>query len=94
MVRASARAAARRQITQILAGTADPDGRGLLLPGFEFQPRPRSAFEPQLVDGLLRLARLAESLGPTLHEHPDPLARRSAAVLGAQAHPLRAGLND
>jgi len=94
VAKASARAAARRQVDQILSGTADPDGRGLLVRGCEFQPRPRSHFEPHLVDGLLRLARLAEQLGARLRDHPDPLVRRSTALLAAHAHPLRAAFHD
>ena len=94
MAKASARAAARRQVLEILEGTADPDGRGLLLRGLEFQPRQRSAFDSHLVDGLLRLAHLAETIGTSLRAHPDPLVRRPAALLAAQAHPLRAAFND
>jgi len=81
-------------VRDLLDGTADPDGRGLLVRGDEFRPRGRSSFEPHLVDGLLRLARLAESVGGALREHPDPLVRRSAALLAARAHPLRAAFND
>src|SRR5207237_617602 len=59
VARAWDRAAARRLVRRILDGTADPDGRGLLVHGSEFQPAPRSAFEPHLLVGLLRLAGLA-----------------------------------
>jgi hypothetical protein len=65
-----------------------------LLRGLEFQPRGQSMFEPQVVRGLLRLARLAESVGTTLEQHPDALIRRSSALLAARAHPLRAVFHD
>jgi hypothetical protein len=94
VAKASVRAAARRQVRRILDGTADPDGRGLLLRGLEFAPRARCDFDPRLIEDLLRLSRLAESLGSSLASHPDPLVRRSAALLGARAHPLCAAFDD
>jgi len=45
------------------------------------------------VNGLLRLARLAQSISQVLREHPDAGVRRSAAVLAARAHPLLAALD-
>jgi hypothetical protein len=53
----------------------------------------RSELEPVVVNGLLRLARLADSVSQTLRHHPDPSVRRSVAVLAARAHPLLAGLD-
>ncbi len=88
------RAAARSLVRQILDGSADADDRGLLLRGLELQPRPRTSFEPLLLNGLLRLARLAEELGPSLRDHPDAEVRRSAALLAARAHPLRVAMHD
>jgi hypothetical protein len=46
-----------------------------------------------VVNGLVRLARLAESVSHVLREHPDAEVRRSAAVLAARAHPLLAALD-
>lgn len=94
MAKVSARAAARRQIRDILDGTADPDGRGLLQRGSEYEPRRRADYDPQLPELLLRLARLAEAVADTVRDHPDPGVRRSAAVLAARAHPLRAAFHD
>jgi hypothetical protein len=85
----SARAVAR----SLLDATADPDGRGLLLRGQEYQPVARRDLDPQIVEPLLRLARLADSLSVTFRHHPDPQVRRSAAVLAARAHPIRAALD-
>jgi hypothetical protein len=76
-----------------LESTADPQGRGLQLRGLEPLPVRRGDLEPVVVDGLLRLARLADAVGPTLRRHPDASVRRSAAVLAARAHPLLAGLD-
>ena len=80
-------------IRRLLDATADPEGRGLLLRGDEFQPVTRADLDPRLVEPLLRLARLAERVAATMRDHPDPAVRRSAAVLAARAHPLRAGLD-
>jgi hypothetical protein len=77
---------------QILDATADPDGRGLQLRGLEPKPIRRGDLEPIVVDGLLRLARVADAAGQALRDHPDPAVRRSAAVIAARAHPLLAGL--
>jgi len=63
------------------------------LRGLEYQPVSRTDLDPLIVEPLLRLARLAESVGYTLRRHPDPQVRRSAAVLAARAHPLRAALD-
>jgi hypothetical protein len=76
-----------------LEATADPEGRGLQLRGLEPLPVRRGDLEPVVVDGLLRLARLADAVGPTLRRHPDAGVRGSAAVLAARAHPLLAGLD-
>jgi hypothetical protein len=64
-----------------------------LLRGLEYQPLPRSDVDPKLLELLLRLARLAEDAGYGLKQHPDPRVRRSAAVLAARAHPLRAAFD-
>jgi hypothetical protein len=42
---------------------------------------------------VVRLARLAESVAEVLRECPEPDVRRSAAVLAARAHPVRAALD-
>ena len=94
MVKASARAVARSHVRDILAGTADFDGHGLLLRGLEFSPRARTNLEPHAVDALLRLARIAESSATTLRDHPEQRVRRSSALLAAGAHPLLAALRD
>ena len=52
------------------------------------------AFDGLVVNGLMRLARLADSLTEILLEAPDAEVRRSAAVLAARAHPILAGLGD
>jgi hypothetical protein len=85
--------AAAPSVKQLLDATADPDGRGLLLRGLEHQPLARQDLDASILEPLLRLARLAESLGDTLRHHPDAQVRRSAAVLAARAHPLRAALD-
>ena len=87
----SSRATARGRVVtvhRLLDATADPDGRGLLLRGHEFQPVTLRLTEP-----LLRLARLAERVAESMRDHPDPAVRRSAAVLASRAHPLRTGLD-
>jgi hypothetical protein len=86
---AAARAAARR----IWSATANPDGAGLLERGREFAPTRGDALEPQVVELVVRLARLAESVAEVLRECPEPSVRRSAAVLAARAHPVRAALD-
>jgi hypothetical protein len=80
-------------IVALLNGTADPDGRGLLVRGLEHQPVTRAGLDPHVVEPLVRLARLAERNAVLLRDHPDSAVRRSAAVLAARAHPLRAGLD-
>jgi DNA-binding MurR/RpiR family transcriptional regulator len=65
----------------------------LLRRGLEFQPVTRADLEPRLVESLVRMARLAEAVAETLRDHPDPAVRRSAAILAARAHPVRAGLH-
>ena len=47
-----------------------------------------------VLDGLLRLARLAGTVADALRDCPDASVRRSAAVLAARAHPLRATFDD
>jgi hypothetical protein len=89
----SARAAVAAQAARLLDASADPDGRGLQLRGSEPHPVRRSEFDPLVLDGLLRLARLADGLGHTLREHPDQEVRRSAAILAARAHPLLAAFD-
>jgi len=93
VAKASARAAARKTARALLDGTADPDGRGLLLRGLEFQPVARHSVDQHVLDSLLRLARLAESVAVALRDHPHPAVRRSAAIVAARAHPLRAAFD-
>jgi hypothetical protein len=88
-----AKASVRAEAASLLEGAADPDGRGLLLRGLEYQPLARANVDPRLLEVLLRLARLAESAGRDLCQHPDSRVRRSAAVLAARAHPLRAAFD-
>ena len=66
----------------------------MLLRGCEYQPCSRTDFDPLVLEGLLRLARLADSVADTLRDCPDPKVRRSAAVLAARAHPLLAAFDD
>jgi hypothetical protein len=89
-----ARAAARKHVARILDGTADPEGRGLLLRGLEFQPVTRKELEPRLIEALLELARVAEAASQVLQQHPDPAVRRSAALVAARSHPVRAAFDD
>jgi hypothetical protein len=86
---AAAAAAARR----IWAATANPDGPGLLEPGREYQPSMAEEFDPAIVEALIRLARLTDVVASSLRDHPDATVRRSAAVLAARAHPIRAALD-
>src|SRR5438105_4068188 len=91
---AAARAnSVRREAMRLWSGTADPDGRGLLEPGLEHQPTGPDGFDPLVLDAALRLARLAETVAERLRDCPDPNVRRSAAVLAARAHPLRAAFD-
>jgi hypothetical protein len=55
---AAVRAAARR----IWSATANPDGPGLLERGREFETTRIDELEPQVVELVVRLARLAESV--------------------------------
>jgi len=48
--------------------------------------------DPLVVEALVRLARLSDSVAEDLRDCPDPAVRRSAAVLAARAHPILAGL--
>ena len=66
----------------------------MLLRGREYQPSFRSDFEPVVLDGLLRLARLAGTVADALRDCPEASVRRSAAMLAARAHPLRATFDD
>jgi hypothetical protein len=96
---AAARSAARSRhirlvARRILEGTANPDSKGLLLHGREYQPSVRSDFDPLVLDGLIRLARLAGTVADALRECPDAKVRRSAAVVAARAHPIRAAFDD
>jgi hypothetical protein len=43
---------------------------------------------------VLRLARLAGEVAEVLRDCPDPLVRRSVAVLAARAHPIRVAFDD
>jgi hypothetical protein len=62
--------------------------------GQEYQPLLREDFDPRVLDGLLRLARLAATVADGLRECPDGSVRRSAAVLAARAHPLLAAFDE
>jgi hypothetical protein len=62
--------------------------------GQEFRPVFREDFEPRVIDGVLRLARLAGEVAEALRDCPDPLVRRSVAVLAARAHPIRVAFDD
>jgi hypothetical protein len=83
-----------REARRIWSATANSDGPGLLERGLEYQPRDGTAFDPMVVEGLVRLARLAESIGEKLRDCPDADVRRSAAILAARAHPIRAALDS
>jgi hypothetical protein len=61
--------------------------------GREYQPRAREDFDPLVVDALVRLARLTDTVAEGLRDHPDASVRRSAAVLAARAHPIRAAFD-
>jgi hypothetical protein len=61
--------------------------------GREYTPTRGTAFDQDVTRALVRLARLAEDVSRVLRDHPDPLVRRSAAVLAARAHPIRAALD-
>jgi hypothetical protein len=84
----------RREARRLLEGTANPEGTGLLLRGREYQPSARADFDPFVLDGLLRMARLAGSIADALRDCPDASVRRSAAILAARAHPLLAAFDD
>ncbi len=80
------------------SGVADPDGRGLLMRGWEPAAIVAADLAPGsalgvAAEGLLRLARLAEQAAARLSEHPDAEVRLSAAMLAAAAHPLIEGLD-
>jgi hypothetical protein len=61
--------------------------------GREYQPRLRKDFDPLIVAALIRLADLTDAAAERLRDHPDASVRRSAAVLAARAHPIRAALD-
>jgi hypothetical protein len=82
--------AARRAARRLWSATANPEGRGWLEAGHEYEPTPLEAFEPVVLSAVVRLARLAESVSQSLREHPEAEVRRSAAVLAARAHPILA----
>jgi len=65
------------------AGKRQPVGGGGAAPGLD----------PFVVEALLRMARLAGSVGDALRDCPDASVRRSAAILAARAHPLTAALD-
>jgi hypothetical protein len=60
----------------------------------ESQPLPYQELDALVVGALIRLARLAGSAADALRECPDPAVRRSAAILAARAHPIRAAFDD
>jgi hypothetical protein len=62
--------------------------------GREFQPTQANALDPVLLDGVVRLARLAETVSHTLRDCPDASVRLSAAVLAARAHPILAAFDS
>jgi hypothetical protein len=82
-----------QDVAAVLNGTANPDGPGLLVRGLEHQPLLAADFDPLVVESLVRLARLAESVADTLRDCPRADVRRSVAVLAARAHPVRAALD-
>lgn len=86
------RAFVEEEATRIWSATANPDGAGLLERGSEFQPTVEE-FEPIVVNALVRLSRLAESIAGELRDCPEPAVRRSAAVLAARAHPVLAAFD-
>jgi len=65
-----------------------------LLRGLEYDPLARADFDPLVLDALIRLARLAGTVADALRDCPDADVRRSAAVLAARAHCLRAAFDD
>ena len=65
-----------------------------MLSGREYQPALRAEFDSLVLGGLLRLAHLAGTVADALRECPDTRVRRSAAILAARAHPLRAAFDD
>jgi hypothetical protein len=65
-----------------------------LLRGREYQPAARADFDLIVLDALMRIARLAGTVADALRECPDSSVRRSAAVVAARAHPLRAAFDD
>jgi hypothetical protein len=87
------RGSAGNLAARLLTGTANPDGPGMLLGGLEYQPVLREDLDPLLVERLVRLARLAESVADALRDCPRADVRRSAAVLAARAHPVRAAFD-
>ncbi len=84
----------QRVARQILHGTANPDGVGLLVRGREYQPATRADFDPLVLDALIRTARLAGKVADLLRDCPDARVRRSAAVMAARAYPIRAAFDD
>jgi hypothetical protein len=91
----AAAAAAARVASRLWAATANPDGPGLLERGREFTPTSREVLDPhaRVVEAVVQLARLAESVSELLRDCPDASVRRSAAMLAARAHPVRAALD-
>ena len=76
------------EAARLWVATANPDGPGLLERGREFEPSLREAYNPLVLEAVLRLARLAVSAAETVRDSPDARLRRSGAVLAARAHPL------
>ncbi len=84
----------QRVAARVLAGTANPDGPGLLERGYEYAPLSRQDLDAFVVAAVVRMARLAGSVAEALADCPDLLVRRSAAVLAARAHPVLVAFDD
>lgn len=86
-------AALAAEAERLWSATANPEGPGVLERGHESQPRLAQDFDPLVVQAVVRLARLADSASESLRDHPNREVRRSAAILAARAHPIRAAFD-
>jgi hypothetical protein len=84
----------RREAARLWHATANPDGNGVLLRGMEFRPVLRHDVKRDVLESVLRVARLSAEVAEALRDHPDVRVRRSAAVLAARAYPVRAAFDD